>query len=382
MNTQSEQYALGLSVAGTGEGVHAVIAAVQVSGQALSLRQVRREWLELIEPLRKQLQQVLSGPAAGADLATLDRDLGRAMAQAGAQTIAHARLPRRKLTGAGVWGLGVAPTTTPGAPGRAAEIRFGSPAETAAKTGLPVVADFARSDQAAGGRGGPLAAWVNYQLLHDPRKARVVLDLGKVATLTFLPAGGDVGDTVAYDLGPGTAVLDELSRRHHDRPYDADGGLAAQGRPRMEVVFDLLSAPYFNQPPPKRSFRADWQGMYLDWFDAVTTRAGLAGADLLATAAELTVELVARGVAGLTQRPHEVILCGGGARNIALAMRLRDRLSPASTVALERFDVDAASKDAFDAAALAAARLAEIPANIPQVTGADRAMLLGSVTRA
>ncbi len=260
-----------------------------------------------------------------------------------------------------------------------------------------MVADFAQSDQAAGGRGGPLCAWVNYQLLHDEQKARVVLDVGKVATLTFLPAGGDLEDTVAFDLGPGMAVMDELARRQLGKPYDVDGAIAASGRASREAVADVLSNPYFSQPPPKRCFRSDWQGIFVDHFEAACARnpspsgrgspceasakrgAGVRVPDLLATALELTVQLITRAVDSLTQRPHEVILCGGGSRNITLGIRLRERLSPASTVALEWFDVDGASKDAFNAAALAAARLLEIPANIPQVTGAGKAVLLGGV---
>jgi anhydro-N-acetylmuramic acid kinase len=347
---------------------------------------VRREWFELDGPLRQRVQELLQAPPAASatmDLATLDRDLGKALGEAGKAAIAHARLSRQKLAGAGLWGLAIGPAAPLGAAGRAAEIRLGSPAEVAAAVGLPIVSGFAQSDQAAGGAGGPLSPWVDYHLLHDVHKARVVLDLGKVATLTFLPAAGQLADTLAFDTGPGTAVLDELARRHHGQPYDRDGAIAGSGRPAAQVVADLISTPYFSQPPPattKRSFRTDWQGRYVDRVEAAGSRAGIAGADLLATAVELTIETIVRAAAQLTQRPHEVILCGGGARNITLGIRLRDRLSPASTVAMERFDVDAASKDAFNAAALTAARLLNLPANIPQVTGARQAVRLGSIT--
>lgn len=381
MNNEPEQYYLGLSIAGTGETVHAVLVAARAAGPDVALRQVRHEGVELQGSLREHVQAVLAGPpgAAGPDLAMIDRDLGRAFGEAGKTAITRARLPRQKLAGAGIWGLSIPPTAPLGTAGRAAEIYLASPAETAARIGLPVVSGFAQSDQAAGGAGGPLAAWADYQLLHDDHKSRVIIDLGKVCTLVFLPAGGHLPDTVAFDTGSGTAVLDELARRRHGRVFDADGAIAGAGRPSREVVADLMSSPYFLQPPPKRSFRTDWQGPYVDRVEAAAGRAGVAGADLMATAVELTVETIVRAVDSLTQRPHEIILCGGGARNITLGIRLRDRLSPASTVALERFDVDAASKDAFSAAALAAARLREIPANVPQVTGAARAVKLGTI---
>jgi anhydro-N-acetylmuramic acid kinase len=94
----------------------------------------------------------------------------------------------------------------------------------------------------------------------------------------------------------------------------------------------------------------------------------------------LTARSIVQAIRGLTQNPHEVILCGGGARNITLAMRLRQLLVPAGTVSIERFDIDATAKEALSFAMLAAARLDGVPANVPQATGARRPALLGSVT--
>ena len=106
----------------------------------------------------------------------------------------------------------------------------------------------------------------------------------------------------------------------------------------------------------------------------------MAPADLVASASEVTVQSLVRCIGALTQNPHEVILCGGGAKNIYLAMRLRKLLVPAGTVSIERFDIDATAKAGLTVAVLAAARLDGVPANIPAVTGATRAVLLGSIT--
>jgi len=102
--------------------------------------------------------------------------------------------------------------------------------------------------------------------------------------------------------------------------------------------------------------------------------------DLLATVTELTAQAVARAIAGLTERPHEVILSGGGGRNIHLAGRIRALLSPSSTYTFERYGPSLRGRQGVCMAVLAAARLDKFAAHCPSATGAARPAVLGSVT--
>jgi anhydro-N-acetylmuramic acid kinase len=148
------------------------------------------------------------------------------------------------------------------------------------------------------------------------------------------------------------------------------------------MLNELLADAYFHRPPPKTCGREQWGAAYVERFMLIADKHALSPAERICTASELTVRAIARAIGELTQNPHEVILCGGGARNIYMAMRLRAKLLPASTVAIERFDIDATAKEALSFAMLAAGRIDGVPANVPSATGASRPALLGSITEA
>lgn len=365
------------------DGVDAVLTAVGGHGLAMRARQVRHEHTPYTPELHERVLAAAGGKAlTTVELARLDRDVGLAFAEAAAAVIKHARVARTRLVAIGSHGQTVAhcPPALAGEVG--ATLQIGSPALIAARTGLKVVADFRQGDIAAGGQGAPLVAWPDYVLFHDDRKARVLVNIGGIANITFLPAGGLPGDTLAFDTGPGNMVIDALARRFFDKPCDTDGAIAAAATPCRPLLNDLLANPYFHAAPPKTCGREQWGDAFVERLLLQADKHRLAPPDLLATASELTVQSIAQAVAALTQRPHEVILCGGGAKNIYLAMRLRKLLLPAGTVSIERFDIDATAKEAMSFALLAAARLDDVPANIPQATGAARPALLGSVTQA
>lgn len=255
----------------------------------------------------------------------------------------------------------------------------GSPARLAQRTGRPVVGGFIESDLAAGGCGAGALAWADWKLLHDSRLSRVHVHLGGIASLTFIPAAASPVDVISYDVGPGTLFSDAVARRLFDRPFDADGALAAEGRSDPRLVHELLSGKYFRLDPPKAAAEEDWWSVHLERLTVMARKHRCGGADLAATVTELPARSVAEAVLLLTERPHQVVLSGGGARNITLARRLREILSPSSTVTSEKFGVPAAAHQAVACAVLAAARLDGVQAHCYPATGARRAVTLGAI---
>ncbi|NLF30489.1 MAG: hypothetical protein GX591_06340 [Planctomycetes bacterium] len=370
--TAGDRYIVGLSCGDA--GTHAVLAAVSGSGEAMAVRQVRHEFTAFEPRLGEAYAAAASGrPVGAAAIALLDRDASAAMAAAAEALLKHARVARRRLAAVG---LADAVLARP----EGGRCRIGTPATVAQRARLPVVSDFAAGDLAAGGRGGPVAAWAHWLLFRDSARTRVVVDLGRVASLTFLPTGAAAADVVAFDTGPGTAVIDALAADLLGEPFDRDGAVADRGRVDHELLAALLNDTYFHRRPPKLTSRHAWSGPFTQRLIAAAASRGLTTADMISTATELTVRSVAQAVAAMTENPHDVLLCGGGTRNITLAMRLRSALTPASTVPVQRLDFDATALDAVAAAILAAARLDRVPTNIPQTTGAARPALCGSLT--
>lgn len=376
-----ERYFVGLMSGTSVDGIDAVLTAIAGTGLQMRPRQVRHLFTAYSPALRDKLLAVGGGQLLSAiDLALLNRDVGLAFADSAEGLLKASRVPRAKLAGIGSHGQTIA-HAPPGGPGQiGATLQIGSPALIAARTGLKVVADFRQGDIAVGGQGAPLVAWPDWVAFHDERKARVLVNIGGIANITFLPGGGLPQDTLAFDTGPGNMAMDALTSRLFGKPYDVDGAIAS-GAPASEAMLnELLANPYFHQGPPKTCGREQWGSTFIDRLVLLAKHHRVSDASLVATASELTIRSIVLAIRGLTQNPHEVILCGGGARNIYLAMRLRQLLVPASTVSIDRFDIDVTAKEAVSFAMLAAARIDGVPANLPSATGATRPALLGSIT--
>lgn len=261
-------------------------------------------------------------------------------------------------------------------------LQIGEPCVIAERTGITTVADFRPRDVAAGGEGAPLVPYVDYLLLADKRRSRAVQNIGGIANVTYLPAGGGVEDVIAFDTGPGNMMIDRVVERvtRGRRAYDAGGRTAARGTVDETLLAELLRHPYLKRRPPKSTGRETFGAPCAD---AVYDRARakrIPPPDILATVTALTAESIA-----LAYRRHlpggvdEVILCGGGARNRTLVGRLRTLVAPAIVLRTDDFGLDADAKEAVSFAVLAYETLRGRPGNVPAATGAKRPVVLGKI---
>ena len=255
-------------------------------------------------------------------------------------------------------------------------LQIGCPAVLATRLGAPVVSDFRAGDLALGGQGAPLAPYLDAALFASPSEARVLLNLGGVANVTLLPAGG--GPSLAFDTGPANLVTDALALRLTGRPYDADGALASAGTPDEGLLADLLADPFFAAPPPKSTGREHFGAAYVD---TLVARGPSRVEDLLATAVALTARTVAHAVQRVVAPPPaRVIASGGGVRNPALMRALADALAPVPLETTAAYGVDPDAKEAILFALLAHDWAGGVRTGLPAVTGASRAAFQGSLT--
>ena len=261
-----------------------------------------------------------------------------------------------------------------------ASLQIGDPAVIAARTGITTVADFRAMDMALGGEGAPLVPLLDWRLYRHPTRGRVLLNLGGVANVTGLPPDAPLDAVIAFDTGPGNVLLDAVARGR-DLPdgIDRDGALAMSGRVEPQLLEVLLADDYYLRVPPKSADAGQFLLQLAD--DSISS---LATADLLATAAELTVTSVADAVERWIaphQQVDEVLVAGGGVHNRALMDGLRARLPSVALVPPEG-GIPPDAKEAAAFAMLALETLAGRPGNVPSATGASRAAVLGSVIRA
>jgi len=243
--------------------------------------------------------------------------------------------------------------------------QIGDGALLAAEVGIDVVADFRARDMAEGGEGAPLAPLYHAARAAGLAKPLCVLNLGGVANLTWIGPGSEAGaegDVLAFDTGPGNALIDDWALRATGRALDLNGALARAGRVDETALAALMAHPFFDRPPPKSLDR--------DAFDATPT-AGLSPADGAATLSAFTAAAVARARAHLPAPPRRWLVTGGGRHNPALMDALAARLdAPVEPVEAVGWDGDALEAQAF--AYLALRALDGLSLTLPGTTGVAR----------
>lgn len=221
----------------------------------------------------------------------------------------------------------------------------------------------------AGGEGAPLAPVFHRALATGLRKPVAVLNIGGVANVTWI---GGYGRLLAFDTGPGNALIDDWVASRTGAGADIDGFLARAGQADQRLLRRLLSHPYFDRPPPKSLDRNDFAG------DLLT---GLSVEDGAATLTAFTADAVARAAQFFPAPVNEWLVTGGGRRNPAIMEELAVRLAaPVRPVEDAGWDGDALEAQAF--AFMAVRSLAGLPLSFPGTTGVAQPLSGGTLIRA
>ena len=359
------------------DGVDAALVRVAGRGTGMTAELLAHHHAPYPAEVRQAIFRARHAPDGGVRLGDLAR-LARSV------SLAYAAAARAALAAAGASPVAVAAVAAHGQTlyhDPPDTIQWLDPALLAAEAGCPVVSDFRRADCAAGGQGAPLVPFADYVLFRDPRKTRVLLNLGGIANVTLLRAGGTIDEVVAFDTGPGNCVSDALVRAVDPAGpgVDVDGRIAARGVPVYPLVQHVLSDPYFAKPPPKST---DVPAM-VNLFHAARAAVGrnYPFEYLLRTACLFTATTIADAVRAFCDPfPDELIVSGGGVHNATLMELIRQPLGSIPILRTDDLGVPGDAKEAVAFALLGAATLDGEPSNVPAATGAARPAVLGSVT--
>jgi len=252
-------------------------------------------------------------------------------------------------------------------------LQVGDPGVIAKGTGITTIADFRRADLALGGQGAPLAPLFHEWLYRQAGSSQVVVNIGGIANITILPA--DDSASSGFDTGPGNTLLDAWINKHHGQPFDHDGGWAAEGSVDDGLLARLLADPYFQAAPPKST---GFEHFNLEWLEA-TGVAGVTPVDVQATLCALTARSVTAAIQTYAPDTSNVLVCGGGVHNIELMQQLDTGLAniQVNSTAVAGLDPDWVEAAAF--AWLAMRNMSGLTGNLPRVTGAQRATVLGAI---
>ena len=316
--------------------------------------------------------------ARPAPLADIERELTERHAMAVAAFLAKESIAAGDIDVIGFHGQTVLhrPDETSPSPGRAVEaappmtVQIGDGALLARLTEIDVVYDLRAADFAAGGQGAPLAPVYHRALAARlPQRPVAFLNIGGVANVTWIGADGRL---IAFDTGPGNALLDDWAQQQTGRPCDVDGALARSGVADEEVLRQYLMHPFFDRPLPKSLDRNDF---------SLAPVAGLTAANGAATLAVFTAASVARSLSWLPEPPALWLVTGGGRRNKFLMEQLAWHLE-APVAPVEAIELDGDSMEAEAWAYLAVRSLKGLPISYPGTTGAPYPLTGGVLARA
>lgn len=354
------------------DAIETAAADLRLEQETLILRPLGARSFEYEAGLREAIANVLPPATSGAgDICRLDTHLGQAFAAAAAETaeafcegkadlvVSHGQTVFHWVEGGEARGT----------------LQLGQPAWIATRTGSPVVSDLRSRDITAGGHGAPLVSLFDTLLLGEGTRTRAALNLGGISNITVVFAERP---PLAYDTGPANALIDAALQHFSNgsEHFDRDGRRAANGRVDERLLARLLADPYYEAAPPKSTGKEHFHLPYL--MEALSEAGPLAEDDVIATLTALT----ARTVAHELERwgVEEVVASGGGTANPTL-MRMLAEVAPWVEVrTTDAWGIPPGSKESYAFAVMGFLTMHGLPANAPTCTGADSAVVLGSIT--
>ena len=309
-------------------------------------------------------------PLTLSQLGQLDNRLGNLFADAVLALMSQEKLAAQDIVAIGCPGQTVWHEPTGDTPHT---MQIGDNNIIAARTGVSVVGDFRRRDMALGGQGAPLVPAFHQALLAHVSERRMILNIGGIANLSLLIPGQPVR---GFDTGPGNMLIDAWIWRNLGKPYDKDAEWANEGKVILPLLQDMLNDPYFAAPAPKSTgreyFNYGWLAQFLARYP------GLRAQDVQATLTELTAVTISEQVL-LSGGCERLLVCGGGSRNPLVMARLAGLLAGTEVATTDEYGISGDDMEALAFAWLAWRTVAGLPGNLPSVTGASQATVLGAI---
>lgn len=237
-------------------------------------------------------------------------------------------------------------------------------------TGIKVVYNFHGADIAAGGQGAPLDVTFYNAITSQQERPFAVVDISGISSIAWM---GSFGEMAAFNCGPGNAAIDDWVMKHAGMHMDYNGKLAITGMVNEQIVAAMMRHKYFAQHPPKSTHREEFR-------EKLEHLEGLSLEDGAATATAFVAESIAYSLLlYVSEIPHKIMVCGGGAKNPTLMRFLRQRLPDVEVRTAEDWGFDSVAIDVQAVAYLAVRRLHYLPVSFPTTTGVVEPLVGGRV---
>jgi anhydro-N-acetylmuramic acid kinase len=379
---------IGLMSGTSADGVDTVLVDIRKRRSRLHIKRLAFNVYPYSKLIQKKLIELASGhPLSVAVLCHLNATIGEYFADAVIELARDAEIPLSKISLIGSHGQTVHHLPVPKKEGKwrvRSTLQIGEASVIAERTGIPTVADFRPRDMAAGGEGAPLTPYLHFLLFGGRRKSLAIVNIGGISNVTYLKAGAEMDETVAFDMGPGNMLIDGLVSllTQNRKGIDRDGKWARKGKVHPDVLSELMRHPFIKKHPPKSTGREVFGVSFVEKILKAGKKRRVSPADLVATVTAFTVSVIADNIRRFILKTgplNEVIVGGGGAYNPVLMEGLQEALAPIRVLTFEAIGHESRAIEAMTFALLAYQTWHGQPTNIPSVTGASHPVLLGKI---
>lgn len=259
-------------------------------------------------------------------------------------------------------------------PDKAIIWQIGDPFMLAAQTGIKTIYDFRRRPMAYGGQGAPLIPIFHKAIMSDEKSAVAVVNIGGVANITYI---GQNDELIAFDTGPGNALIDDACYKYSGQSYDKNGEIGRTGKIDINFVNKFLEKEYFSKSYPKSLDRNEFKSALDELLVANKN-----WADIISTLTYLTAASIAASFKHLPDIPRKIYLCGGGTHNFYLTELIDNLISTKYNCDIinisqkNNLNPDFIESEGF--AYLAARYCNNLPSAFPSTTGVSKAVICGS----
>ena len=381
---KDEKYVIGLMSGTSVDGIDAALIKITGNYTATTVEEIAFETYEYPNGIKERIFRLFDADASSsASLCHMNFLLGGLFADAALDIAKKAGINIREVDLIGSHGQTIYHIPEPlekDYPIKST-LQIGESAVVAHKTGVITVSDFRTADVAAGGVGAPLVPYTEFLLYSGADKNIALQNIGGIGNITAIPQSAAPEDVIAFDTGPGNMIIDYLVKKLYRQNFDKNGEIAAKGTVCPQVLAYLVDDSFIVKAPPKATGREYFGKDFSEKLYSHCKERRMPDADIITTATAFTAESISYSIKQFI--PYDIsqmIVGGGGAYNKTLMQMIRNRLPGINIITHEKLGKNSNAKEAIAFAILANETICGNTSNLPQVTGASCAKILGKIS--
>lgn len=259
-------------------------------------------------------------------------------------------------------------------------LQVGDPSVIANNTGITTIGDFRTADVGVNGGGAPLVPYLDFVLFRSHYTDRIVLNIGGISNLTYLPVGCKFEDVLAFDTGTGNMMIDFLTRKFYGQEFDKNCKNSLKGKIDDKLFKTILSADTYSRlKPPKSTGREFYNSVFVN--SVLRGNRKISNEDVMRTFTEYTAFSISENIKKFlkVKGEYELLVSGGGAHNHLIMKALQNYLKSAKVKSVNYNGINTSNKEAVLFALLAHETLNLNATNLKSVTGAKKNVILGKI---